>query len=103
MIAITGPAPAGITDGIFALSQKISEYYTVPDLSVDISALGTQKFTVDDREFVVQVIDTVQDYCEYMKEIFDFGAIKGLLTGAGGKPPLKILANSMHGGKQNSL
>jgi hypothetical protein len=34
-----------------------------------------------------------------MKEIFDFGAIKGLLQGSGGKPPLNVLINSMHGGK----
>lgn len=46
----------------------------------------------------MEVIDSVTEYVEYMKEIFDFAAIKNLLHGANG-PPLKILINAMHGGK----
>jgi hypothetical protein len=33
-----------------------------------------------------------------MKEIFDFGSIKNLICGTG-QTPLKVLINSMHGGK----
>ena len=33
-----------------------------------------------------------------MKTIFDFNVIKSVLHGSGGKPPLKVLINSMHGG-----
>lgn len=45
-----------------------------------------------------QVIDSVSDYVAYMKEIFDFGAIKCLLQGSDGQPAVNVLINSMHGG-----
>ena len=54
---------------------------------------------MDGNPFTVEIMDSVKDYVEYMKEIFDFGAIKELLHGAGGQPPLKVLINAMHGGK----
>lgn len=50
----------------------------------------------------MEVVDSVAEYVEYMKEIFDFAAIKNLLHGANG-PPLKILINAMHGGKDTFL
>ena len=43
-------------------------------------------------------MDSVKDYAEYMKEIFDFDAIKKLITGADGKKPFNVLFNAMHGG-----
>eukprot|EP00914_Ancora_sagittata_P010215 GHVO01019707.1.p1 GENE.GHVO01019707.1~~GHVO01019707.1.p1 ORF type:complete len:560 (-),score=70.55 GHVO01019707.1:660-2339(-) len=95
-IANGGPAPASVTDHIFALTTTIKEYRTTPDLKPDISKVGTQSFTVDGKPFTLQVIDSVQDYLDYMKEIFDFSAIKALMTGAGGTK-LEVLMNSMHG------
>jgi phosphoglucomutase len=92
-----GPAPAGVTDKIFNLTKTISEYLTVPELKVDIDTLGTQQFTVNGKPFTVQIVDPVQDYMDYMKEIFDFSAIKNLLSGSGGKPSFKILMNALHG------
>jgi phosphoglucomutase len=44
------------------------------------------------------VIDSVKDYVEYMKEIFDFGAIRGLIQGTGGNPGINVLINAMNGG-----
>ena len=96
-----GPAPAGVTEKIYALSKSITEYRTCPDLHVDISAVGSHHFTINSiGEFDVQVVDTAQDYAELMREIFDFAAIRGLLTGAAGQPKLNVLINSLHGGKQ---
>ncbi|XP_066989333.1 phosphoglucomutase-1 [Macrobrachium rosenbergii] len=92
-----GPAPDGVTNKIYGLSQSISEYKICPDLQCDISKIGTQEYVVDGNPFTVEIVDSVKDYVEYMKEIFDFGAIKDLLHGAGGQPPLKVLINSMHG------
>ena len=43
-------------------------------------------------------MDSVKDYTEYMKEIFDFPAIKSYIQGAGGKP-FNVLFNALHGGK----
>ncbi len=57
--------------------------------------IGETTLTVDGHPFVVQVKDSVQDYAEYMKEIFDFDAIKKLISGDGGK---QVLFNAMHGG-----
>lgn len=96
-IANGGPAPEGITNAIFEYSKTISSYHICRDLKVDFTKLGTQKFSVDGNEFVVEVIDSVTDYCAYMKEIFDFPAIKKLLTGGDGCAPLNILLDAMHG------
>ena len=58
--------------------------------------------TVDGNPFVVQVKDSVKDYAEYMKEIFDFDAIKKLISGADGKQ-CNVLFNAMHGGWYDNL
>ena len=65
---------------------------------MDISKIGIQLFTVDGNKFSVEVLDSVQDYLDYMKEIFDFPSIKQLLSGEGGQNKLYITANSLHGG-----
>ena len=46
----------------------------------------------------MQVVDSVNDYLELMKEIFDFEVIGNLIRGTG-QTPLKVLINSMHGGR----
>lgn len=68
------------------------------DLKPDISTVGTQQFTVDGHQFTLEVIDSVADYVAYMKELFDFNAIKSLLQGTGGSAPLPVLINAMNGG-----
>ena len=92
---MTGPAPAAVTDNIYALTQTISQYQTVPELQADISTIGSQQFIVDDHPFTIEVIDCVQDYMDYMKEIFDFDAIKDLLSG---QSKLKVLIDALSGG-----
>nr|CAD7607093.1 unnamed protein product [Timema genevievae] len=52
---------------------------------------------VDGNPFTVEVIDSVEDYLQLMKEIFDFPSIKNLLKGGGAKKPFKILINSLNG------
>ncbi|KAG0719976.1 Phosphoglucomutase [Chionoecetes opilio] len=95
-IANGGPAPDAVTNKMYDISKTIVEYRICPELQCDISKIGTQEFTVDNRPFTVEVIDSVGDYVTYMKEIFDFGAIKNLLRGTNGQP-LKILIDAMHG------
>jgi len=46
----------------------------------------------------VEVIDSVQDYCQLMKEIFDFGALKAMMMGTGGSKKVNVLANALSGG-----
>lgn len=96
-IANGGPAPEGVTNAIFELTKTIKEYKICPNLNVDISKLGVYEYKVDGHPFTVEVIDSVADYVEYMKEIFDFAAIKGLIQGSDGQKPLNVLMNAMNG------
>jgi len=99
-LCCVGPAPAGVTEKIFEISKTIKEYRICPDLVFDISKIETTQFQVEGAgQFTVQVIDSVTDYNALMKTIFDFGVIKKLLTGGDGKPGLRILINSLHGGQ----
>lgn len=87
-----GPAPENVTDKIFERTKSISQYKICPDLNADISKVGLSTYTVDGKEFSVQVIDSVLDYVEYMKEIFDFPALKNYLST--GK---QVLIDAMNG------
>ena len=90
-----GPAPEAVTNAIFEMTKSLSSYKICPDLKVDFSSVGTKQFQVDGKQFTVEVVDTVADYVQYMKEIFDFASIKSLLGGAGG---FNILLDAMNGG-----
>ena len=72
-----GPAPEKITEAIFAKSKLISEYKLAEIADVNIDKLGETQFD----GFCVQVIDPVCDYADLMASMFDFVAIKKLLTG----------------------
>lgn len=53
---------------------------------------------MDGRPFTIDIIDSVNDYVELMREIFDFASIKKLLQDSADKPAFKVLINSMNGG-----
>ena len=61
-------------------------------MNCQIDSVGTQSFKVDGKDFVVEIIDQVDDYLEMMKNIFDFNMIKQYLKSN------KVLLNSLHGG-----
>ncbi|XP_033125929.1 phosphoglucomutase-1-like [Anneissia japonica] len=90
-----GPAPESVTNRIFECTKAISEYKTCPDLLVDIGSIGVQEYQVDGRKFIVEIIDSVTDYVDYMKEIFNFGELKAYLTNQ--EKPFKVVADAMHG------
>ncbi|ESP05168.1 hypothetical protein LOTGIDRAFT_102562 [Lottia gigantea] len=92
-----GPAPEAVTNGIFEATKSISEYKICRNLQIDLSKKGATNYNIEGRQFTVEIIDSVDDYCQYMKEIFDFNSIKNLIGGSNGQPPLNILLNSMHG------
>ncbi|MFZ3018950.1 MAG: alpha-D-glucose phosphate-specific phosphoglucomutase [Gallionella sp.] len=82
-----GPATETVTEAIFARSKAITEYRIVdaPDVSLDElgeTALGSM---------TVQVIDPVADYAELMESLFDFDAIRELLSGG-----FRIKFDAMH-------
>uniref|UniRef100_A0AAY4CVU3 Phosphoglucomutase n=1 Tax=Denticeps clupeoides TaxID=299321 RepID=A0AAY4CVU3_9TELE len=94
-ISSGGPAPEGITDKIFQISKSIEEYHICPDLKVDLSKLGTQTFDVDTfKPFTVEIVDSVDSYAEMLRGIFDFAALKELLSGPN---CIHVRLDAMHG------
>lgn len=69
-----GPAPEKITEAIFVKSKTISSYKIVELDDVDIETIG--KTQLDN--FMVEVINPVNDYADLMAQLFDFCAIKTL-------------------------
>ncbi|NWY76849.1 PGM1 protein, partial [Erithacus rubecula] len=95
-IANGGPAPEAITDKIFQISKKIEEYAICPDLQVDLGTIGKQQFDLENKfkPFTVEIVDSVEAYANMLRSIFDFSALKELLSG---KNQLKIRIDAMHG------
>ena len=74
-----GPAPEKITDAIYAKTKEISEYRTLDTDSgreIDLSQLAAH----DLNGMTVEVIDSVSDYAQLMNELFDFDAIRGMIS-----------------------
>lgn len=91
-----GPALAQLTDKVYTLSTTLGEYHICEDFVCDVSKIGEFKFNnIESREgasFTVQVIDSVQDYLELMKEIFDFDLLRQLF-----KSGIKVTVNALNG------
>jgi phosphoglucomutase len=85
-----GPAPESVTDKIYELSTKLSEYYSVDIPAIDLSRIETFVF----GDFTVQIVDSVSDYVDLMKDIFSFDGLKEFFKN---NPGFKVLFDSMHG------
>ncbi|MBF0109115.1 MAG: alpha-D-glucose phosphate-specific phosphoglucomutase [Magnetococcales bacterium] len=73
-----GPAPEKVTEAIFARSKTIDAYHIHEGpISVNLDVRGSSSI----GSMRVEVIDSVADYAELMEQLFDFGKIRGLLTG----------------------
>jgi phosphoglucomutase len=71
-----GPAPESVTEAIFNNSTKISKYKITDSADIALDQTGT----VEIENMAVEIIDPVADYAELMAKIFDFTAIKALLS-----------------------
>ncbi|KAI9737306.1 MAG: hypothetical protein M1818_005839 [Claussenomyces sp. TS43310] len=71
-LANGGPAPESVTNKIFAASKALTSYKIADLPHVDISTIGTKTY----GSLEVEVIDSVADYMEMLKDIFDFKLIK---------------------------
>nr|CAD6408262.1 alpha-D-glucose phosphate-specific phosphoglucomutase [Rhizobium sp. Q54] len=71
-----GPAPEKITEAIFERSKIIGEYRIVDAPDVDLDRIGS----VELAGMTVEVIDPVADYAELMESLFDFDAIRNLIS-----------------------
>lgn len=83
-----GPAPEKITEAIFDRSKTIQEYVILDAQDLDLDALGTHKL----GSMTVEVIDSVADYGALMESLFDFEAIRALLTGGS----FRMVMDSLH-------
>ncbi|XP_034386633.1 phosphoglucomutase-1 isoform X2 [Cyclopterus lumpus] len=94
-ISSGGPAPEGITDKIFEISKTLQEYQICPELKADLAKIGKQIFEVDTfKPFTVEIVDCVDAYAEMLREIFNFAALKELLSGAN---HINVRLDAMHG------
>lgn len=65
-----------VTDAIHKITTEISSYSICRDINVDTGIIGHHEFDVDGMgKFIVDVIDSVEDYVELMKSIFDFPTV----------------------------
>lgn len=68
------PAPQSITDKITEHSKTIDHYWIAAIKDIKLSEIGEQTI----GSTVIEIVDSVKDYAEYMQQIFDFDAIRGL-------------------------
>ena len=71
-----GPAPEKVTEAIYARSLLITEYKILTARDISLDELGIQ----DLGGMQVHIVDPVADYAELMESLFDFNAIRQLLT-----------------------
>jgi phosphoglucomutase len=72
-----GPAPEKVTDAIFARTKSIDSYKIADVADINLDVEGEQQVA----GLTVQVINPVTDYAELMETLFDFPAIRNLLSG----------------------
>ncbi|KAM6991547.1 phosphoglucomutase-like protein 5 [Melospiza melodia melodia] len=91
-----GPAPDIVSEKIYQISKTLEEYAICPDLRVDLSRLGRQEFDLENKfkPFRVEIVDSVEIYLNLLRSIFDFNAIRNLLTGPN---QIKIRIDAMNG------
>lgn len=85
------PAQSALTLKIYEQTQKISEYH-LADLGadIDLSVLGETSFS--GGKFTVEVIDPVSQYVNMLSQIFDFDAIRSLIS----RPDFSFVYDAMH-------
>lgn len=72
-----GPAPADVTERMFAASREITEYAIIETHDIDLARLGE----TDLAGMVVEVVDPVADYVTLMEQLFDFDRLRALFAG----------------------
>lgn len=92
-----GPAPDNVTNKIYEITTQLKNYKIASDINIDIDKIQSTTIQVDGNSFTVDVLDSVNDYLEHMKDIFDFPSIKSLLQGGSTRPAFKVLINGMNG------
>ncbi len=87
-----GPAPEAFTEAVAARTRVITEYRTLDTPDVPLDTVGEHPLGT----MTVDVIDPVAEYAALMERLFDFGAIRALLTSAAGGTPFRMRFDAMH-------
>jgi len=71
-----GPAPEKITEAIYSQSREITQYLILEAADIDLDTIGEQQL----GGMSVEIIDPVSDYADMMEQLFDFDAMRALLS-----------------------
>ena len=82
-----GPATETVTEAIFAASKKITRYRIADKADIELDRIGDHEI----GDMTVSVIDPVEAYAELMESLFDFAAIRALLSSG-----FRIKFDAMH-------
>jgi len=82
-----GPAPEEVTNRIFEATKTIRKYHILEAQDLDLAAPGSH----DLGGMTVEVVDPVADYAELMEELFDFDAIRAMISGG-----FRLCFDAMH-------
>lgn len=84
------PAPETLTNKIYEISQSLTEYYQLDLPELDLATKGTKSY----GPLEVEIVDTVADYLDMLKDIFDFDLIRSYLHK---HPESSVLFDAMNG------
>lgn len=91
-----GPAPESVTNAIYENTKTISTLELAADFpDIDLSVLGTSviRASDDSRSVTIEIFDAAEDHVKLLKEIFDFPAIRQLIS----RPDFSFRYDSMSG------
>jgi len=76
-VANGGPAPEKVTAEIASIAGSLTEYRIIDAPDVALDSVRSQQL----GDMTVEIIDPVADYAELMEALFDFSALRRLLSG----------------------
>ncbi|KAL9633205.1 MAG: hypothetical protein Q9204_003492 [Flavoplaca sp. TL-2023a] len=89
-LANGAPAPESVTNKIFSTSKSLTEYKIADIPDIEMSTIGTKTY----GSLEVEIIDSVADYVQMLKDIFDFPTIKDFLST---HKDFKVLFDALNG------
>ena len=94
---VSGPAPEAVTNSVYEKTRQLTDIRLCSTIvDIDLLTLGKRTFEIEGRStpFEIEIIDSMNDYVQLMRSIFDFDQIQKLLNGDQTKFPIMINALS---------
>ncbi|CCE92264.1 uncharacterized protein TDEL_0E00210 [Torulaspora delbrueckii] len=89
-----GPAPESVTNAIWDISKKLTHYKIVKGFpEINLSVKGEKSY----GSLVIDVVDTTQEYVDFLKGIFDFDLIKKFVDTQRSTKNWKLLFDGLNG------